>query len=47
MHPILASRTRSVLYVASWIPIAVLLIGVVARGGTMSVLEAALVLAPM
>ncbi len=47
MHPILASRTRSVLYGASWIPIAVLLIGVVTRGGTMSVLEAALVLAPM
>jgi two-component system sensor histidine kinase AlgZ len=47
VHPILANRSRSVLYVASWLPIAALLIGVVTRRGAMSFLDAAAFLVPM
>ena len=47
MHPILTNRSRTILYVASWIPIAALLIGVVTRGGAISYGEAALILIPM
>jgi two-component system, LytTR family, sensor histidine kinase AlgZ len=35
MHPILANRTRSLLYVAVWLPIAALLTQLLARGGAM------------
>ena len=37
MHPILANRTRTLLYVAAWLPIAALLTQVLARGGTIRV----------
>jgi hypothetical protein len=47
VHPILANRARTILYVAAWIPIDALLIGVVTRAGTLSWLEAAVILTPM
>jgi hypothetical protein len=47
VHPILANRSRTVLYVSSWIPIAALLIGVVTRRGAMSFIDAAAFLVPM
>jgi sensor histidine kinase YesM len=47
VHTILANRRRSALYVAAWIPIGALLIGIVARGGGMSLTEAAVILIPM
>ena len=39
MHPILANRARTIVYVAAWIPIDALLIGVVTRAGTLSWLD--------
>ena len=47
MHPILANRARSLLYLASWIPIAALFTAVLARGGAMPLGEAAGILVPM
>jgi two-component system, LytTR family, sensor histidine kinase AlgZ len=47
MHPILASRARTALYVASWIPIAALLETIVTRSGQMPPLEAVLIVFPM
>lgn len=47
MQTILADRRRSVLYIAAWIPIAALLVGIVVRGGAMSVGEASLIVVPM
>jgi LytS/YehU family sensor histidine kinase len=47
MHPILASRERTVLYLSAWLPIAALLTGILARGGDMSWLEALAIAAPL
>lgn len=47
MHPIIANRSRTTLYVVAWIPVAALLIGVVSRGGTISLAEALVILVPM
>jgi len=47
VHPILTNRSRTLLYLASWIPVALLLMGIVARGGAMPWSEAALILIPM
>jgi hypothetical protein len=47
VHPILTNRNRTILYVASWIPVAALLIGIVTRGGAISFGEATAILVPM
>ena len=47
MHPILANRTRALLYLAAWLPIAALLTQVLSRGGTIIWSEAALIVFPM
>jgi len=47
VHPIAASRNRSILYVAAWIPVTALLMGIVTRGGTISLAQAAVILVPM
>jgi two-component system, LytTR family, sensor histidine kinase AlgZ len=47
VHPILTSRNRTIAYVAAWIPVAALLIGIVTRGGAISIGEAATILVPM
>src|SRR5207253_920030 len=47
VHPILANRVRTVLYVAAWIPIAALLSQLVAHDKTLSFSEAALIVFPM
>src|SRR5215475_11979767 len=47
MHPILSSRSRTLLYLASWLPIAALLTAIVTRSGQMPQAEAAIVLFPM
>ena len=47
MHPILASRARSLLYLGAWIPIAALLTEVLSRGGAMPWTEAAVIAVPM
>ncbi len=47
MHPILANRTRSLLYVAAWLPIGALLTQVLARGGSIRWAEAAAIIFPM
>ena len=47
MHPILVNRARTLLYVASWIPIGVLLMYLLAHDKTLSYGEAALIVFPM
>jgi sensor histidine kinase YesM len=47
VHPILTNRARTLLYLASWIPIAGLLGAILVRGGAMPWSNAAVVLAPM
>ncbi len=47
MNPILANRTRTLLYIAAWIPIAGLLAQLLARGGTMPAWQTALIVFPM
>lgn len=47
MHPILASRVRTLLYVASWIPIGVVLTQLLAHDKTLSYGEAAVIVVPM
>jgi two-component system sensor histidine kinase AlgZ len=47
MHPILTNRSRMALYLASWIPIAVLLTAIVTRDGGMPLMEAVVILLPM
>jgi two-component system, LytTR family, sensor histidine kinase AlgZ len=48
MHPILANRTRSLLYVAGWLPIAALLTQLLTRGGAMPYpWQAAVIVFPM
>jgi sensor histidine kinase YesM len=46
VHALLDGR-RSVLYIASWIPIAALLFGIVVRAGGMSLTDAAVIVLPM
>jgi two-component system sensor histidine kinase AlgZ len=47
VHPILANRTRTLLYSAAWLPIAALLTEVLVRGGTIEWREAAALVFPM
>ncbi|HEY2381224.1 MAG TPA: histidine kinase [Terriglobia bacterium] len=47
MHPILRSRSRTLIYIAVWIPVAALLTGVVSRGGAVGLGEGAAILVPM
>jgi sensor histidine kinase YesM len=47
VHPILANRNRTLLYVVAWLPIAALLTQVLARGGTIGWSEAAAIVFPM
>lgn len=47
MHPILTSRTRIALYLAAWIPIAIVLSAILARDAGFRLSEAAIVVFPM
>lgn len=47
MHPILANRTRALLYVAAWLPVAALLTQVLTRGGAIGWRDAAMIVFPM
>jgi sensor histidine kinase YesM len=47
VNPVLANRTRTLLYVAAWLPIAALLTGALARGGSFGWSEAASIVVPM
>ncbi len=47
MHPILTNRLRTLIYVASWVPIAGLLAAILARSGSMPAIEAALIVFPL
>ena len=47
MHPILANRTRALLYVVAWVPVAALLTQLLARGGTIGWQEAAAIVFPL
>jgi len=47
VHPVLANRTRTFLYVAAWLPIAALLTQVIASRGTLGWSETAAIVVPM
>jgi len=47
VHPVLANRTRTLLYVAAWLPIAALLTQVIAGRGSIGWSEAAAIVVPM
>jgi two-component system, LytTR family, sensor histidine kinase AlgZ len=47
VHPILANRTRTLLYTITWLPIAALLTQVLVRGGSIGYRDAALIVFPM
>jgi hypothetical protein len=47
VNPVFASRTRTLLYVAAWLPIAALLTPVLARGGSIGWIDAAAIVVPM
>jgi two-component system, LytTR family, sensor histidine kinase AlgZ len=47
VHPIFTSRSRTVLYLVSWIPIAALLTAILARGGAIPWSEAAVIVFPL
>jgi sensor histidine kinase YesM len=47
VHPILANRTRTLLYTAAWLPIAALLTEVLSLGGSIGWTDAAVIVFPM
>jgi two-component system, LytTR family, sensor histidine kinase AlgZ len=47
VHPILANRSRTLLYIVVWLPIAALLTQVLARGGAIGWREGAMIVFPM